>query len=664
MHAWRRDRTLSSGPQWRFDPTLSGFEEGFAQAVSYEAMTELARRAPSLGLSQRIYQSSNEWDYDFQNVPELRTRDFWSDSGGMLLYWTRYEMAAAAIAKIAREHPGFYLAFNAEYYRRLNLDPLLTPSRDLVKDLVRTVAPTIEGRPAAQWIDAQNIFDCADHPGRKVWLSTQHYPAPADYFIFNRIYFYETFANGSDWAAANGSGGWDYYRLNGSSGTAALRASGGAVVWQAPLRITPTDNPPVYNGFGSEELNLTTQATNLPWPGGDASRFVTGLLSFELYRLSVQFTSGTTVSSDSWRVIGAPIRNAAGVFGGIVGASGGTISLNHRSHPAEPAGAGRERRLPGDASVGEPSGRRDGARWTPTPGSSTSPTSTRPATRTRTFASSATGARTAINVSLRRRPDGRRLDERPAARAGSVADRDHGTGRRVVSHPHAVPRLRQPQLRRPGRRRARARRRGDARPRARRAMRHSVGRAVALSANVTVTEPAATGSLVLYPGDASVPDASTIAFRAGPDAGEQRLLKVAGDGTGTVGSLERRGRLRALHRRRERLLRVSEDRPSGASQSPSRRHEDDRLPDDLAAARVEEMVLDRDLERAVVAVPARRSAAPAGRLRDHGGVALDLAGPHPFLQVGLEVPDGEREPRALDLPLVERDRLVERSSAS
>ncbi|MCM3875406.1 MAG: hypothetical protein NEA02_03200, partial [Thermoanaerobaculia bacterium] len=336
VHAWRRDRVLSSGPQWQFDPTLSGFEEGFAQAVSYEAMTEFARRYPSFGLSQRVYQSSSEWDYDFQNVPELRTRDFWSDSGGMLLYWTRYEMAAAAVAKIEREHPGFHRAFNAEYFHRLNVDPSLIASRDLVKDIVRTVAPTIEGRPAAQWIDQQNIFDCADHPGKKVWLSTQHYPAPADYFIFNRVFFYETFPNGSDWASSNGAGGYDYYRLNGSSGTAALHASSGSVVWQTALRITPTENPPAFNGFGNENVNLTTQATNLPWPGGDSSRFATNLLPFDLYRLNIQMTSGTTVASDSYRVIGEAIRNATGVFGGIVGASGGTISLNHRSHPAEP----------------------------------------------------------------------------------------------------------------------------------------------------------------------------------------------------------------------------------------------------------------------------------------------------------------------------------------
>ncbi|HQQ77946.1 MAG TPA: immunoglobulin domain-containing protein [Thermoanaerobaculia bacterium] len=335
VHAFRRDRILSSGPQWQFDPTLSGFEEGFAQAVSYEAMTEFARRNPSFGLAQRVYQSSNEWDYDFQNVPELRTRDFWSDSGGMLLYWTRYEMAAAAIEKIEREHPGFHRGFNAEYFRRLNADPGLTPSRDLVKDIVRTVAPTIEGRPAALWIDQQYIFDCADHPGRKIWLSTQHYPAPADYFIFNRVFFYETFPNGSDWATPNAAGGYDYYHLNGAAGTAALHAGNGSVVWQSALRITPSENPPSFYGFGNDNVDLTTQATNLPWPGGDPSRFATGL-PFDLYRLNVQFTSGTTVSSDSWRVIGSPIRNAAGVFGGVVGANGGTITLKHRNHAAEP----------------------------------------------------------------------------------------------------------------------------------------------------------------------------------------------------------------------------------------------------------------------------------------------------------------------------------------
>ena len=47
IHAFRNDYLLSSDQNWAFDPTLSGFEEGFAQAVSYEAMNVYAERHPT-----------------------------------------------------------------------------------------------------------------------------------------------------------------------------------------------------------------------------------------------------------------------------------------------------------------------------------------------------------------------------------------------------------------------------------------------------------------------------------------------------------------------------------------------------------------------------------------------------------------------------------------
>lgn len=618
VHAFRRDRILSSGPQWQFEPTLSGFEEGFAQAVSYEAMTEFARLYPTFGLTQQVYQSSNEWDYDFQNVPELRTRDLWSDSGGMLLYWTRYEMAAAAIAKIEREHPGFHRAFNAEYFRRLSLDPALTVSRDLVKDIVLTVAPTIEGRPAAQWIDQQNIFDCADHAGKKVWLSTQHYPAPADYFIFNRVFFYETFPNGSDWFSPNPAGGYDYHRLNGSSGAAALRASSGSVVWQTALTITPTENPPVYNGFGSENVNLTTQATNLPWPGGDSSRYATNLLPFDLYRLSVQMTSGTTVTSDSYRVIGAAIRNGTGIFGGIVGANGGTISLNHRSHPAEPpvavvngvfratpswasqthSGTGSVDTDPGvvdviyvDAAgnrytdvrtigygsshgnqtflfdvsrmnvatlkpvsiVSQPSSRTATAgqslqftvvaTGTPSPtyqwqvstnaGSSwTNLADGAPYAGASTDALAVTGVTTGLNAVQYRAVATNVLGSATSAAAtlnvssGHAASSFHTLApcRAFDSRSTTGPDAAAPALSA-----------GVSRvfPLAGRC--GVPATATAISVNVTVAQPTASGFLALYPGDGPVPVASAIAFRLGRTRANNAIVKVAGDGSGTIG---------------------------------------------------------------------------------------------------------------------------------
>ncbi|MEO8053760.1 MAG: hypothetical protein ABI768_01305 [Acidobacteriota bacterium] len=620
VHAFRRDRNLSSGPQWQFDPTLSGFEEGFAQAVSYEAMTEFARRHPSFGLAQRVYQSSNEWDYDFQNVPELRTRDFWSDSGGMLLYWTRYEMAAAAMEKIEREHPGFHRAFNAEYFHRLNTDPSLTPSRNLVKDIVHTVAPTIEGRPAALWIDQQYIFDCADHPGKKVWLSTQHYPAPADYFIFNRVFFYETFPNGSDWASPNGAGGYDYYHLNGSSGAATLHAGSGSVVWQSALRISPLENAPAYFGFGSENVDLTTQATNLPWPGGDASRFATNLLPFELYRLNIQFTSETTVASDSWRVIGAPLRNAAGVFGGVVGANGGTITLTHRNHPAEPPVAvangvflatpswasqphpetGSIDSDPGvvDVTYADAAGNTytdvrvigygsshgnqtflfDVSRMNLVPVLKPVSIVSQPASRTATagqsvpFAVVATGTpaptyqwqvSTDAGVSWANVTDGAVYAgaQTPTLALASVTLGMSASQHRAVatnalgsavsstatlsvspsgqgaSYFYPIVPCRAFDSRNASGPDAAAPALAAAATR----ILQLAGRcgipptAAALSANVTVVDPAASGSLVLYPGDQPVPVASTVSFRTGRTRANNAIVKIAADGSGTLG---------------------------------------------------------------------------------------------------------------------------------
>ena len=337
VHAWRNDRILSSDDKWQYDPTLSGFEEGFAQAASYDAMTEFARRYPDFGLSQTIYQSSHEWDYDFQNVEELRTKDFWSDKGGMNLFWVRYEMGAAAIAKIQLEHPNFYRQFNQEYYRRLNADPNLTVSRELVVDIIESITPTIEGKPVAQWIDEQHVFASTIYPGKKIWVRSQHYPNSDEYFIFNNIYFYNTFSTGSDWQYWDGTQ-WKLHELNGSRGDATLYDYKNNLVWERPLQIEPVDNPPTYWGFGSEEINHTTQASHLPWPGGAEQDTITNLKSFGLYALDLEFTDGSTVVTNTlYNVIGEPLYNTSGVFGGILGANGGQISLNHRDYEPEPA---------------------------------------------------------------------------------------------------------------------------------------------------------------------------------------------------------------------------------------------------------------------------------------------------------------------------------------
>jgi hypothetical protein len=331
VHAWRNDRILSSDNLWQYNAKYSGFEEGFAQAVSYDAMTEFARRHPNFLLDSKLYQSSHEWDYDYQNVPELRSTDFWSDMGGSKLFWARYEVAAAAMAKIKRQYPTFYRDFNKAYYERINQNPRLTLTRDIIVDIIASVAPKIEGKPAQQWVDAQYVFYCDNVPGYKTYIYPQHYPF-RDYYIFNQIFVYRTYKDGTDWAHWNGSQ-WEYhYVTNGLSGTATLRDSSGKAVELDRIKISPDQNPPRLMKFGTTQYVMTTKPEHGDWPPIDNGVIATNIITNGLYFIETKFYSGTQVLTRTVpRVMGAALKDTHGIFGGIIGANGGSLSIKHQS---------------------------------------------------------------------------------------------------------------------------------------------------------------------------------------------------------------------------------------------------------------------------------------------------------------------------------------------
>jgi hypothetical protein len=58
--------------------------------------------------------------------------------------------------------------------------------------------------------------------------------------------------------------------------------------------------------------------------------------------------------------------------------------------------------------------------------------------------------------------------------------------------------------------------------------------AKAVAANLTIVSPESAGVLTVYPGDAQLPLASTLNFRAGQVLANNAMLKLAGDGSGTI----------------------------------------------------------------------------------------------------------------------------------
>lgn len=338
IHAFHENVIIASDSLWRYSPVLSGFEESFAQGISYFCMNKYVQMYPNDPIvpSSSLFGSFYEWDYDFQNTDIITTTDFWSDGSGTGIYWLRYEMGAAAIAKIMNEYPNFAKDFNSSYYNMLNANHQLYPTRTLIRDIIASVIPTIEGKDASSWIDQQHIFDCKAKTGRKIYPKTQDYPGwEGGYLIFHNIYYYETFSNGSEWAYYdNASSQWKYYYLNGSMGNATLSDWNGNVIESKNIQIKPTDNVPIIYTFGQAPLTIETSDDNNPWPGGDKNDFFLGIHNFGLYWLDITFDS---ISVHLPRVMGDTLINTTGIMGAVLNSDGGKIYIDHAEYSPEPS---------------------------------------------------------------------------------------------------------------------------------------------------------------------------------------------------------------------------------------------------------------------------------------------------------------------------------------
>ena len=338
LHAWRDNVIIAADENWKYSPVLSGFEESFAQGASYACMQKFYDLYPNdpLVADEPNWGSTKAWDYDFHNRSILTTQDFWSSNGGTSITWERYEMGAAAMLKAYQEDENFFKNYNAEYYNRLNVDHSITPTRTLCRDIFQTVLQMVEFTPTATWIDNQRIFDCEIIEGFKIYDRTQHYPYWQNYYIFNRVAYYETFSTGSEWTWYNTTtSSWEYYNQNGAMGTATLRDYNGTIAWQNNnFQITPTDNVPVVYDMGSAVVNMTTSSTQDPWPGGEASEFAFDMDNFGLYTFEIDFPNA---SIQVPRVLGDDLIWTKGVFGGILNDNAGMIYIDHEDMPAEPA---------------------------------------------------------------------------------------------------------------------------------------------------------------------------------------------------------------------------------------------------------------------------------------------------------------------------------------
>ncbi|WP_281322785.1 T9SS type B sorting domain-containing protein [Flavobacterium aestivum] len=366
IHAWRDNVCLSSSNVWHYDNTLSGFEEGMADCVAEIVMDKFAAAYPNYfpaGISYLNKHWSHEdgyafdWDYDFQNHPQLTTTDFWSSDQGIGAQLERYGTGSAAFYKMYVEDNNFFKNFNAEYYRRMNADHTLTTSRALMVDICKTVLSKVEEKPTEKWIDKQRILDCKVVPGKKVHMLSYEGTGGWQYMTHdNRIHLIETqnLPGGNEWSWDKYSGGtlierW-FHQLNNQAGKIDIvnyttgtifntqnfrnNDSGYGGPNQGPCTPPNTNgNSPASPCFprGIDGHGLYTTSADPAITGGvvnsadyylgfglAADRFIWKIQDTGLYIYNIEFqTGGETVKGKYYRLHGNGFLSKDGIYAGV-----------------------------------------------------------------------------------------------------------------------------------------------------------------------------------------------------------------------------------------------------------------------------------------------------------------------------------------------------------
>jgi gliding motility-associated-like protein len=365
IHAWRDNVTVSTNSEWHYDTTLSGFEEGMAECVAVIVMDKFAALYPNYFKGNLVEYNkrwshqdgySFDWDYDFQNHPQLTTTDFWSSDQGTGAHWERYGTSSAAFYKMYVEDPDFFKKFNAEYYRRLNANHSLITSRALAVDVCKTVLSKVEEESTDTWIDKQRVLDCKVVPGKKVHMLTFNDAASWQSMSHdNRIHLIETqnLPGGNEWSWGVYAGTtltqrW-FHQLNNLPGKIDIvNYTSGAIAATQNFRNNddghsgPNQGPcvaPNINGnnpvstcfpIGIDRHSIYTTSSDPAISGSvvnsfdyynalglPANRFISKLQTTGLYVYNIEFNSNGAVKGKYYRLHGNDFIGKYGLSSGI-----------------------------------------------------------------------------------------------------------------------------------------------------------------------------------------------------------------------------------------------------------------------------------------------------------------------------------------------------------
>ena len=163
VHAWKGKYTITADRNWRYEDSLTGFEEGTAEGMALEIIHEYVRSYPDDSTTIQLLEGRADqyWSSTTPYYDSIKHRrwtgggDFWNPPSGAT---NRYSIAATTVQMMVRENPNFMREFMDLYYRTIRDDPDWRPSRDAVIAMWETVVPEINGYPLGKYLATLPVF--------------------------------------------------------------------------------------------------------------------------------------------------------------------------------------------------------------------------------------------------------------------------------------------------------------------------------------------------------------------------------------------------------------------------------------------------------------------------------------------------------------------------
>ena len=168
VHVWTGKYAITRDKDWNYNPALSGFEEGMAEALAFEIVQEYVRSYPGdiaathiLSNRPHQYWAVGTSNYDaIKNVRWTGAGEFRTHFDGPL---NRYTISGATVQMMLTENPDAMKGFMARYYEAIRRDPEWRPNREDIIDMWESEVPQLNGYPLGDYLDTLPVFN-----GRKL----------------------------------------------------------------------------------------------------------------------------------------------------------------------------------------------------------------------------------------------------------------------------------------------------------------------------------------------------------------------------------------------------------------------------------------------------------------------------------------------------------------